>query len=148
MRIFCLASDTFLTFKRAEHSFTRMSRMNYVSNVWDSCSDVHIKKLLSVHKLTVKVRRAASQLLPGRGHRSAYPLPLKQHLQYNKCILVSKVFHNKSSTCLRQLLHSGTRSSVNFRNSIIGLRKTRIDLYKVNFFYSGSYLWNTLPSNL
>ena len=27
-----------------------MSRINYVSNVWDGCSDVHIKKLKTVHK--------------------------------------------------------------------------------------------------
>ena len=32
-----------------------MSRINYVSNVWDSCGDVHIRKLISVQKLAVKV---------------------------------------------------------------------------------------------
>ena len=31
-----------------------MSRINYVSNVWDSCSDVHLKKLKAVHKRAVK----------------------------------------------------------------------------------------------
>ena len=81
-----------------------LSGINYVSNVWDSCSDVHTKKLLSVHKRAVKVLRAAPQMLPGRGYTSADPLLLKQHLQYNKCILVHKVVHNKSSTYLRQLL--------------------------------------------
>ena len=38
-----------------------MSRINYVSNVWDSCSDVHLKKLKAVHKRAVKVLCAASQ---------------------------------------------------------------------------------------
>ena len=47
-----------------------MSRINYVSNVGDSCSDVYIKKLISVHKRAVKVLRAALQMLPGRGHTS------------------------------------------------------------------------------
>ena len=58
-----------------------MSRINYVSNVWGGCSDLHIKKLISVHKRTVKVLSAASQMLPGLWHTSVDPLPLKQHLQ-------------------------------------------------------------------
>ena len=45
-----------------------MSRINYVSNVWDSCSDVHLKKLKAVHKRVVKVLCAASPVLTGRGH--------------------------------------------------------------------------------
>ncbi len=107
-----LVSHTFVTLKHAEHSFTHMSRINDVSNVWDSRSDVHIKKLLSVHKRAVKVLRAASQRLPGRGHTSVDPLSLKQHLQHNKCILVHKVVHNKPPAYPRQLLHAGTRSKL------------------------------------
>ena len=45
-----------------------MSRINYVSNVWDGCSDVHIKKLKTVHKRGVKVLCAASPVLTERGH--------------------------------------------------------------------------------
>ena len=124
-----------------------MSRINYVSNVWNSRSDVSIKKLISVHKRAVKVLHAFSQMLPGRGHTSVDPLPLKQHLQCNKCILMHKVVHNKSPACLRQLLRAGTRSDVNSRNNIFVLPKTRIDLYTISFSYSGSYRWNMLPSD-
>ena len=84
---------------------------NYVSDVWDGCSD--IKKLVSVHKRAVKVFRAAPQTLPGRGHSSADPLPLKQHLQYDKCIFVHKNVRNKSPAYLKQPPHSGTRGNVN-----------------------------------
>ena len=35
-------------------------QINYVSNVWDGCSDVHIKKRKAVHKRAVKVLCAAS----------------------------------------------------------------------------------------
>ncbi len=83
-----------------------MSRINYVSNVWDGCSDVHIKKLKTVHKRAVKVLCAASPMLTERGHFSYGPLPLKEHLQCNKCILVHKVIHNKSPQYLRQLVHT------------------------------------------
>ena len=125
-----------------------MSRINYVSNVWDSCIDVHIKKLVSVHKRAVKILYAASQMLPLRSHISVDPLPLKQHPQYDKCILVHKVVHNKSSACLRQLFHGGIRSIENSRNSIFVLPNTRINLYKTSFSYSVLYCWNMLPSDL
>ena len=115
MCICFLVSDTFLTLKHEEHSLTHifMSRINYVTSVWGGCSDLNIKKLKPVHKCAVKVLRAVSQMLRGRGHTSVDPLSLKQHLQYNKCILVHKVVHDKSPAYLRQLLHAGTRSNVN-----------------------------------
>ena len=54
-----------------------------------------------------QILRVASQMLSGRGgYTSVDLLPLKQHLQYNKCILVPKGIHNKSPTYLRQLLHA------------------------------------------
>jgi len=68
-----------------------MSRINYVSNAWDGCRDVHLKKLKAVHKRAVKVLCAASPMLTGRGRISYGPLPSKEHIQYNKCILVPKV---------------------------------------------------------
>ena len=125
-----------------------MSRINYVSNVGDSCSDVHIKKLISVHKPAVKVLRAASQMLHGRGHISADLLPLKQHPQYNECILVHTVVHNKSPIYLRQLLHAGTSNNGNSGSSIFVSPKTRVYLYKMSFPYSGSYCCNMLLGDL
>ena len=82
-----------------------VSRINYVSNV----AVTHIsKKLNSVHKRAVKVFCAASPMLTGQWHLSYGPLPLKEHLQYNKCTLVHKVIHNKSPQYLRQLVHTAT----------------------------------------
>ena len=123
-----------------------MSRINYVSNVWDSCSDVHLKKLKAVHKRAVKVLCAASPMLTGRGHISYGPLPLKEHLQCNKCILVHKVICNKSPQYLRQLVHTGACND--HKKSILILPKTRTDIYKMSFAYSGSLCWNALPRRL
>ena len=82
MCICFLASDTVLTVKLVIRFYAHiMSKIDHVSNVWDSYSDVHIKKLKSVHKCAVKVLRAASPMLTGRGHISHDPLPLKEHLQ-------------------------------------------------------------------
>ena len=125
-----------------------MSRINYVSNVWDSCSDVHIKKLKAVHKRAVKVLCAASPVLTGRGHIYYGPLPLKEHLQYNKCVLVHKVIRKKSPQYLRQLVHTAARNDHSSRNSILILPQTRIDIYKMSFADSGSFCWNALPRTL
>ena len=76
------------------------------------------------------------------------PLPLKEHLQLNKCILVHKPIHNKSLQYLRQLVHTGARNDHSSRNSILILPKTRIDIYKMSFAYSGSICWNALPRSL
>ena len=100
-----------------------MSQINYVFNVGDSCSDVHTKKLISILKRAVIVLHTTSQMLPRRGHTSVNPLPLKQHLKSNKCILIHKVIHNKSPTYLRQLLHAGTRSNGNSRKSFSFLQE-------------------------
>ena len=131
LRHFCNSEgcNTFLFF------FSRSLYVhNYVSNVWDGCSDVHIKKHY-VHKRAVKVLCAASPMLTGRGHISYGPLPLKEHLQCNKCILVHKVIHNKSPQYLRQLVHSGARNDHCSRNSILILPKTRIDIYEFCLFW-------------
>ena len=139
MCICSLASDTFVTLKLVIrccffHAHI-MSRINYVSNVWGCCSDVHIKKLQAVHKRAVKILCAVSPMLTGRGHISYGPLPLKEHLQYNKCILVHTVIHNKSPQYLRQLVHIGARSDHGLRNSSLILPKTRIDIYEFCLFW-------------
>ena len=142
LRHFC-NSEAFNTFFHAHI----MSRINYVSNVWDGCSDVHIKKLKAVHKRAVKVLCAASRMLTGRRHIPRGPLPLREPLKCNKCILVHKVIHNKSPQYLRQLVHTRARNDHSSRNSILILPKT-IDIYKMSFAYSGSFCWNALPRSL
>ena len=107
-----------------------------------------ISKPLEKHVHRHLLKYLEKLMLPGRGHTSVDPIPLKQHLQYNNFILVHKVVHNKLPTYLRQLLHAGTRSNVNSRSSIFVLPKTRLGLYKMSFSCSGSYCWNMLPSDL
>ena len=123
-----------------------MSRIIYVSNVWDGCSDVHIYfYFLSVHKRAVKIICVVWPVLTGRGHISYGPFPLKEHPRHHR---YNKVIHNKSPQYLRQLVHSGARSDHSSRNSILILPKTRTDIYKMSFAYSGSFCWNALPRSL
>ena len=115
------ASDTCVTVKLVICTFLHariMSRINYISNVWDSCSDMHIKKLKFVHKRAVKVLCAPSPVLAGRGYNSHGSLPLKEHLWCNKRILLHKVIHNKSHPIREKLVQTGAHRDHSSRNSI------------------------------
>ena len=45
-------------------------------------------------------------------------------------------------------MHTGARNDHSSRNSILILPKTRIEIYKTSFAYSGSFCWNALPRSL
>ena len=117
MCICYLVSGTFLTLKHVEHSFMHKSCLEQMMSLTHGTVGVtHIKK----HICTQTCSQSSScgfTNVTGRGHTSADPLPLKQHLQYNECILVHKVVHNKAPAYLRELLHAETSSSVKERNS-------------------------------
>ena len=59
-----------------------------------------------------------------------------------------KVIYSNLPQYLRQLVHNGARSDHSSRNSILVLPKTRINIYKMSFVYSGSFCWNALPRSL
>ena len=146
----CLSSDTFVTVKLVIRFFTHTLCPELIMSLMYGIAAVMYisKKLKAVHKRAVKVLCAASPVLTGRGHISYGPLPLKEHLQCNKYILVHKVIHNKSPQYLRQLFHTGARNDHSSRNNILIFPKTRIAIYKMSFAYSGSFCWNALPRSL
>ena len=57
-----------------------MSRIKYVLNAWDSCSEVHIKKHIITQKSSQSSSHGFTNVL--------FILTVKQHLQHNKYILV------------------------------------------------------------
>ena len=146
----CLSSDTFVTVKLVIRFFTHTLCPELIMSLMYGIAAVMYisKKLKAVHKRAVKVLCAASPVLTGRGHISHCPLPSKEHLQYNKCILVHKVIHNKSPQYLRQLVQVGALSDHSSWNSILILPQKRIDIYKMSFAYSGFFCWNVLPKSL
>ena len=117
MCICYLVSGTFLTLKHVEHSFMHKSCLEQMMSLTHGTVGVtHIEK----HICTQTCSQSSScgfTNVTGRGQTSADPLPLKQHLQYNECILVHKVVHNKAPAYLRELLHAETSSIVKERNS-------------------------------
>ena len=144
----CLASDTFVTVKLVIRFFTRTLCPELImSLMYGIAAVMYISKNL---KLFTNVQSSLCCFAIANWTRAHFiwSVTFKRHIQYNQCTLVHKVIHNKSPQYLRQLVHTGVRSDHSSRNSILILPKTRIDVYKMSFAYSGSFCWNALPRSL
>ena len=116
-------------------------------NVWDSCSDVHIKKQICTQTCSQSSLCCFANANWTRAHFT-WSITLKELLRCNKCILVHKVIYNKSAQYLRQLVHTGVRNDISPRNSNRILLKTELTFMKIFFAYSVSFCWNELPRSL
>jgi hypothetical protein len=122
-----------------------LSHVNYVSTVWSSASEVHLKKLNSLY------RRAAKLILPDQSLSTAEKmkkleiLPLNKQFEFNKCVLMYKVHIGQAPPYLGDLFQQAPAryGSNNYR-----LPLPRIDLYKTSFAFAGSSVWNCLPAEM
>ena len=124
-----------------------MSLVNYSSNLWDNCDDVHLIKLHSIHKRALKLISKISSNSSDQ-YNFRQPLSLTNHLKFNKCVLVHKLVHGKCPSYLEQMVESTQRCDVSSRHMTFILPRPRIDLYKSSLNYSGPFVWNSLPNNL
>ena len=95
-------SDTHKIFFQAH----LLSHIDYASTVWSDASEVHLKKLYSLH------RRAAKLILPDKSVSSRQKLnklnivPLHKQLKCNQCVTIFKIHTGKApalSECLSSL---------------------------------------------
>ena len=73
-------------------------------------------------------------------------LPLDKQLLLNKCILMQKVVHGKAPQYLKDFMIPSERLHVHGNKQL--LPRTRIDIFKTSFSFSGSFVWNSLPCHL
>ena len=73
-------------------------------------------------------------------------LPLDKQLLLSKCVLMQKVVHGKAPQYLKDLMFPSERFHVHGNKQL--LPRTRIDIFKTSFSFSGSLAWNTLPYHL
>jgi hypothetical protein len=71
-----------------------MSYINYVSTIWSGASDVHLKKLNSLHRRAAKFIVSNPFLSTDSKLISSGILPLKQQFDFNIAVLVFKVRHD------------------------------------------------------
>ena len=120
--------------------------MNYVSNAWDGCACVHMKQLYSLHKRAVKFLIPISNLDYKQKCFALKLLPLDKQLLLNKRVLMQKVVHGKAPQYLKDLMIPSERLHVQGNKQL--LPRTRIDIFKTNFSFSGSLAWNSLARHL
>ena len=124
-----------------------LSHINYVSTVWSGDSDVHLRKLNSLHT------RAARLFLPDRSLSTTEKinklniLPLDKQLKFCWCVTTCmfKIHTGKAPTYLSDYLH---RAPARYGSNNCVLPRPRIDQFKTSFAFSGSSAWNTLPPRL
>ena len=71
-------------------------------------------------------------------------LPFNKHLDYNKAIFMFKVFHESCPHYISTLFQKGKSN----RSSSFKPPKPRIDLFECSISFSGSKMWNSLPTNI
>ena len=122
-----------------------LSHINYASTVRSGASEVHLKKLNSLH------RRAAKLILPDQSLSTTEKLkklnilPLDKQLKFNRCVTMFKIHTGKAPPYLSDFLH---RAPARYRSNNHVLPRPRIDQFKTSFAFSGSSTWNTLPPKL
>ena len=73
-------------------------------------------------------------------------LPLDKQLLLNKCVLKQKVVHGKAPQYLKGPMIPSEHLHVHGNKQL--LPRTRTDIFKMSFSFSGSLAWNSLPHHL
>ncbi|WP_295438308.1 hypothetical protein, partial [Thiolapillus sp.] len=85
-----------------------LSHINYASTLWDGCSEVHLKKLNSLHRRAAKLILSDPSIPTDDKLKTLKLLPLTKQLKYNKAVMMFKVRNGKTPEYIRSLF---TRSS-------------------------------------
>ena len=122
-----------------------LSHINYASTVWSGAAQDHLKKLNSLYKRATKIILPDPLLSTLEKQASLDILPLNKHLEFNKIITVFKARNELAPDYIAKLLITSS-SRYNFSKYL--LPRTRIDMFKTSFSFSGAFLWNSLPLNI
>ena len=104
-----------------------MAHINYASTVWSNASEVHLKKINSLH------RRAAKLILPDHSLSTTAKLkkldilPLQEQFVYNTAMLMFKIHMGWAPQYVCDLLN---RAPARYESKNYVLPRTRIDLYE------------------
>ena len=122
-----------------------LSHINYASTVWSCAAQDHLKKLNSLYKRATKIILPNPLLSTLEKQTTLDILPLNKQLEFNKIISVFKARNQLAPDYITQLLK---RSSSRYSFSNYLLPRTRIDMFKTSFSFSGALLWNSLPTDI
>ena len=122
-----------------------MSYINYASTIHDGCSQDTFIHINATHRKAVKHLISNPEQQTDDKLKILRILPLSKQYEYNKIILVHKIYHELTPPYLSNLIRKA-HNRYNSKNLILPL--PRIDLYKNSLSFSGAALWNALPNEL
>jgi exonuclease III len=122
-----------------------MSHLNYASNIWFKTSDVHIKKLESLHKRGLKIMCMQNNLTTLEKCSLLDVLPLSKQFEYNIGILIFKIIHGDAPLYLNTFIQ---KPCIGNRLFNCKLPFPRIDIFKTSLAFAGSSIWNSFPANV
>ena len=123
------------------------SHLSYASTVWDGCSDVHLKRLNSLHRRAAKIILPDPSLTTDSKLWEAGILSMKDQLKYNKSVFMFKIWNNQTPEYLSKFFRQ-SMSNYGKHNKLYIMPRPRIDLYKSSLSFDGAALWNLLPVNI
>ena len=122
-----------------------MSHINYSSTVWDGCCKDTLNKVNRIHRRAIKIMSPNNLTTTDEKMKVLKILPLSKQLKYNKAQLIHKIYHGKTPPYLNQILNKAT---TRYGSSNLIAPLPRIDLFKTSLSYSGTEIWNQLPTSL
>ena len=121
-----------------------LSHINYASTLWDCCSEVNFKRVNSLYRRASKLIISNKHLTTDEKMQSLNLVPLRKHLQLNKCVFMKKILDGHAPIYLSNFFE---HSPIRGRKHLV-LPQPRIDLFKSSLSYSGVVLWNNIPENI
>ena len=82
-----------------------LSHINYASTVWSGASEVHLKKLNSLHRRAAKLILPDQSLSPTVKINKLNMFPLHKQLKFNRCVTMFKIHTGKTPPYLSDFLH-------------------------------------------
>ena len=105
-----------------------------------------MKQLYTLHKRARKFSMPSPTMDYNQKCCALKLLPLDKQLFHNKCVLMQKVVHGKAPQYLKDLMIPSQRLHRHGNKQL--LPRTRTDIFKTSFSFSGSLAWNSLSHHL
>ena len=107
---------------------------------------MHMKQLYSLHKRAVKFLMPIHNLDYKQKCCALKLLPLDRQVFLNKCVLMQNVVHGKAPQYLKDLMIPSEHLHVHGNKQL--LSRTKINIFKTSFSFSGSLAWNSVAHHL
>ena len=121
-----------------------LSILDYASTLWDNASESNIKLLSRLHKRAIKLILLKSSTLTSTDYKHLDILPFQKRLIFNKSIYMHKILHGKAPKKVKE----NFATNPNRHTHMLTFPRPRNNVFKSSLLFSGSSLWNNLPSSM